>query len=110
MTSETVIPQQTVSAVVTTANIDAQILKTAGQRRINIVWEVTQAIIALGVIGVTLYVNAVTAIFITKFIEIQSSALMQLNVMAAIITGFYFGRTNHQRVGGVGGDSVDTGR
>ena len=33
---------------------------------------------------------------------------MQLNVLAAIVVGFYFGRTNHQRVGGVGGDDAGT--
>jgi hypothetical protein len=31
---------------------------------------------------------------------------MQLNVLAALVTGFYFGRTNHQRTGGVGGDAA----
>ncbi len=42
--------------------------------------------------------------------QAASSALMQLNVMAALVTGFYFGRTNHERTGGVGGGSVMGGR
>ena len=90
------------------AKVDAQILRSAGQRRVNIVWEFTQAIIAISVLGVTLYVDAVTAIYIGHPNEVQSSALMQLNVLAAIVVGFYFGRTNHQRVGGVGGDDAGT--
>jgi hypothetical protein len=72
-----------------------------GQRRVNLVWEGTQAVIALGVIGTTLAVDGTIAIYGTSVTEISSSALMQLNVMAALVTGFYFGRTNHQRVGGV---------
>lgn len=82
----------------TTAEQDRHSL---GQRRVNLVWEATQAIIALSVIGVTLYVDGIIAIYGKTIVEIQSSALMQLNVMAALVTGFYFGRTNHERTGGV---------
>lgn len=72
-----------------------------GQRRVNLIWEGTQALIALSVIGATLGVDASVAVYGSGATEVQSSALMQLNVMAALVTGFYFGRTNHQRVGGV---------
>lgn len=81
-----------------------QDISHAGQRRINLIWEVTQAIIALGVIGATLFVDGYAAIHGNELNQIQSSALMQLNVMAALVTGFYFGRTNHQKQGGIGGD------
>jgi hypothetical protein len=27
-----------------------------------------------------------------------------------VVIGFYFGRTNHQKIGGVGGNSTDSGR
>jgi hypothetical protein len=74
---------------------------TLGQRRVNLLWESTQAIIALSVIGTTLYIDGIIAVHGKTMTELQSSALMQLNVMAALVTGFYFGRTNHQRVGGV---------
>ncbi len=62
---------------------------TFGQRRINLIWEGTQAAIALLLICAFVYsvLNA-----------IDSPAL---NNMLAIVVGFYFGRTNHQRIGGV---------
>lgn len=74
---------------------------TRGQRRVNLIWETTQAAIAIGVIGATLWVDSIIAVYGREASEISSSALMQLNVMSALVTGFYFGRTNHQRVGGV---------
>lgn len=74
---------------------------TAGQRSINRVWEYTQSFLAVSVVMVTLFVNAMIALYGMSISEISSSALMQLNVMGALIVGFYFGRTNHQRVGGV---------
>jgi len=77
--------------------------KSAGQRRVNIIWEGTQAVIAVSVIGTTLFVDGYVAMYGGELAAVQSSALMQLNVMAALVTGFYFGRTNHQRTGGVGG-------
>lgn len=71
-------------------------------------WEMTQTIIALGVVGATLYVNAVVTLRTAELVASQASALMQLNVMAALVTGFYFGRTNHTKVGGIrSGDHVD---
>ncbi len=77
--------------------------KSAGQRRINIIWEVTQAVIAVSVVMTTLYVDARVALAAIDLSAAQNSGLMQLNVMAALVTGFYFGRTNHQRQGGIGG-------
>jgi hypothetical protein len=78
---------------------------TASQRNINRVWEYTQSFLAISVIVVVLGVNASVAIYGKSVSEISSSALMQLNVLGALVVGFYFGRTNHQRVGG-----VDVGR
>ena len=92
------------------ALISEQELKTAGQRRVNILWEVTQSAIALAVVVVTLYVNAAVALRAVEMIASQQSGLMQLNVMAALVTGFYFGRTNHTRQGGVGGAQIGESR
>ncbi len=83
--------------------------KSASQRRINLIWEYTQAIIAGAVIGTTLLVDARVALWTgMNASEYSSAAMMQLNVMAALVTGFYFGRTNHQRTGGVGGELAGT--
>lgn len=87
--------------------------KTLGQRRINMVWELTQALIAGSVVGTTLWVNGAIALNrdVASIVnQAASSALMQLNVMAALVTGFYFGRTNHERTGGVGGGAAVGGR
>jgi hypothetical protein len=87
--------------------VDEANRKTQGQRRINMVWEATQALIAIGVVGTALMANGAVALSreITAASQASSSALNSLNVMAALVTGFYFGRTNHERVGGVGGDA-----
>ncbi len=81
---------------------------TAGQRFTSLIWESTQALIAIFVIGTTLYIDGRVALMTDTISQVQSSALMQLNVMAALVTGFYFGRTNHQKVGGVGGETAGT--
>jgi len=74
-----------------------------GQRRINLIWEVTQAVVALSVTMVTLYVSAALTLSAKGD---QAAALLLSNAFFLVI-GFYFGRTNHQRVGGVGGGAVD---
>src|SRR5687768_9171950 len=74
--------------------------RTGGQRRINLIWEITQAVVALAVTGCTLY----TAVTLTMRPATQgeAQALLLSNAFFLVI-GFYFGRTNHQRIGGVGG-------
>lgn len=64
----------------------------SGQRKINIIWEVTQAIIALSVTGQTLYVAG----RIATNTQDTSSFLLLSNAFFLVI-GFYFGRTNHAR-------------
>jgi hypothetical protein len=74
---------------------------SAGQRQINRIWEITQALIAGGVIGSVLYASVV----ITLRSDMDKTAFIFLTNIAFTIVGFYFGRTNHQKVGG-----VDVGR
>ena len=69
--------------------------KTFGQRRINLIWEVTQALIALLVASA-----AITAALKGQVSEMLGNAFF-------LVIGFYFGRTNHQRVGGVGARNED---
>jgi len=75
----------------------AAVLRTAGQRRINIIWELTQAIIALAVSLATLYVAGALALREMG----QTAAFLLLSNAFFLVIGFYFGRTNHQRTGGV---------
>ena len=76
--------------------------KAQGQRHINLVWELTQAIIALSVTTITLY----TASKLALFRPAETAAFLLLSNAFFLVIGFYFGRTNHQRVGGVGGDTA----
>lgn len=73
-------------------------LTTAGQRRINMIWETTQAIIA-GIVIVTNMV--VSVIFVIKRIPAGEYPLV-LSSSLFLIVGFYFSRTNHAAIGGMG--------
>lgn len=111
-------PKQTeIKKVETTARIDAEVLRTEDQRRISGIWERTQQIIALSVVEVTLIVIAIivstpgvaTVLGVPIPQEAQSAAqtgLVFLASIANLVIGFYFGRTNHSRSGGVGPEDV----
>lgn len=79
---------------------------TAGQRAINLIWETTQMKIALSVIWAALFAGTVLSMFggWLGLPEVQLAAVVFLFGVANLVTGFYFGRTNHQRSGGIGGD------
>lgn len=65
---------------------------TRGQRKINLIWEVTQAIVTIMIIGAH-----ITAVFVPVASQQAASALT--NVMMVVVT-FYYVRTNHKRTGG----------
>lgn len=85
--------------------------KTAGQRRVNLLWEWTQAIIAGSVVSVTLLVCFMLISRLGVPVAERDPALgaaingsfLLLSNITNLVIGFYFGRTNHQRTGGVGG-------
>lgn len=88
-------PNQDPVAPTTTTQED---LTTAGQRRVNLIWEYTQAFIAVVVILANMSVGVVFAlrrIPAGDYPGVLSSSLF-------LIVGFYFSRTNHQAIGGVG--------
>lgn len=74
-----------------------QDLVSAGQRRINLIWEYTQSIISV----VVVLSNMIVAVWdglhplAPAYPTILSSSLF-------LIVGFYFSRTNHAAIGGVG--------
>jgi len=77
---------------------------SAGQRTVNLIWETTQQKIALSVIWSSLFVAIVMVVLgsvlgIPK--ELIIAAAVFLFGVANLVTGFYFGRTNHQKIGGV---------
>lgn len=73
----------------TTAESD---LRTAGQRKINLIWEYSQAAIAL-----TVVLANVVYVFARMYREGPVDSMLS-NAFFLVI-GFYFGRTNHARMG-----------
>lgn len=91
------VPQTTARSVAAKASVDAEMLRTEDQRRISGIWERTQQVIALSVV--------LTSLFVSAYLAIQpggNSSYVFLASVANLVIGFYFGRTNHQRVGGAG--------
>jgi len=85
---------------------------TAGQRAVNLLWETTQRDIARWVIGAALLVAGILAIG-GRYLgstELQLAGAVFLFGVANLVTGFYFGRTNHQRQGGIGGNQTTESR
>jgi hypothetical protein len=74
-----------------------QDLTHEGQRRINLIWERTQATIALFVVFATLGVAGYLAV---KDPQFQIPTIF--SVAFGTVVGFYFSRTNHAAIGGVG--------
>ena len=73
-------------------------LTTAGQRRINLIWEWTQSIVTICVVLTNMVVAAVNAVSgrgMQEHPAILSSSLF-------LILGFYYSRTNHAAIGGIG--------
>jgi hypothetical protein len=72
----------------------------AGQRRVNLIWEVTQAVVALIIVlcnmGMFILIGWQAAN--NKIVTMPEG----LTDAMFIIIGFYFGRTNHSATGGVG--------
>jgi len=70
-------------------------LVTAGQRKINLIWEYTQSFIAISVVITTMIAGIVSMVY-----DIQIPTV--ISIAFGMITGFYFSRTNHSAIGGVG--------
>ena len=65
-------------------------LHSASQRKVNLIWEYSQSSIAL----IVVMANVLAVFFLPKDSPLLANAFF-------LIVGFYFGRTNHSRVGGV---------
>lgn len=65
--------------------------KTAGQRGVNLIWESTQAVVAITITGATIYCS------------VNSLESQVLSNAFTLIVALYFVRTNHTKTGGVGG-------
>lgn len=101
--STTVITQKG-DTVASPTSTEEENLVSASQRAVNLIWETTQMKIALSVIWAALVVAAVLAIggkLTGSTPDVQLAAVVFLFGVANLVTGFYFGRTNHTKVGGV---------
>ncbi len=70
-------------------------MTTAGQRRINLIWEYTQA-------GLAVFVIVGYAVVVSWCTIYGKEAPASLSLLTGHIVGFYFSRTNHASIGGVG--------
>lgn len=75
---------------------DAEILAVARHQRINMIWEYTQAYMAILVITTVLLSSAYIAMT-TKDDSKRDVALAFMIGLSNLVAGFYFGRTNHTR-------------
>lgn len=78
------------------ATIDADVLRTAAQRKINSIWEITQALIALSVTITTLGTCAYLVTHADKDNSAMGAFLLLSNVFFLVV-GTYFQRTNHTK-------------
>lgn len=72
----------------------------AGQRRVNLIWETTQAILAVSVTFATLYIAGSLALRGQTNLGDHGAFLLLSNAFFAIVST-YLTRTNHSRTGGV---------
>ena len=74
-----------------------QNLTLEGQRRVNLIWEYTQAFIAVMVVISTM-IAGISCGFHGRGEQVPTI----LSVAFGTVVGFYFSRTNHAAIGGVG--------
>jgi hypothetical protein len=75
----------------------------AGQRKINMVWESTQAVIAVLVV----ITNMIVAAYQGLNYGSNETHPVVLSSSLFLIVGFYFARTNHSQIGGTGRKATD---
>lgn len=76
---------------------DEEALLKVGQRRINLIWETTQAIVAIVVTVATLFVAAKLALSE----KAETAAFLLLSNAFFVVISTYLTRTNHTKQGGV---------
>lgn len=90
------IPERCRTCPAITPHQEEQARVSVGQRKVNLLWERTQAAIAIFVVVATLSIGGWLAIVGGKEIPTIFS------VAFGTVVGFYFSRTNHSSIGGVG--------
>lgn len=103
--------RRTLSKPLPAKTTEQEDIVTAGQRRINLIWEHTQAAIALMVCLCTMAAGMITVIATMFYDKADAQIPTILAVAFGTVIGFYFSRTNHTAIGGIGKKDiqVDTG-
>ena len=89
---------------------DETSLRTSGQRKINLIWEITQATVTILVVSATLFVAGALVLSDGESNDNRAAAFLLLSNGFFMIVTAYYQRTNHTRTGGVGGRNVETDR
>lgn len=75
---------------------DAEVLAVERHQKINLIWEYTQAYMAILVI--TTVLGSATYIAVTTKDDAKRNVALAFMIgLANLVAGFYFGRTNHTR-------------
>jgi len=82
---------------------EQQDLMVAGQRRINLIWEYTQSVVAILVVAT----NMIVAIIFVMYKLPSNDYPFILSASFFLVVGAYFQRTNHQNVGGIGRKRIE---
>lgn len=93
---EIVPPTETAQELQATRASDAEQLAVERHQKINMVWEYTQAYMAILVITTVLLASCYIAIT-TNNDNHRGDGLLFMTGLANLVAGFYFGRTNHTR-------------
>lgn len=72
-------------------------LTTAGQRRVNLVWEYTQSFVTVLVVITNMVVAGINSV---KGVAHEHPVILSSSLF--LILGFYYSRTNHAAIGGIG--------
>lgn len=86
-------------------------LTLASQRGINLIWETTQSQIARYVVIGTLAANTLIVLLSMMMSRdltaAQALGLGFINSICTGVTSFYFSRTNHAAIGGIGAKPIE---
>jgi hypothetical protein len=99
----TIVEKATAIATATAAKagVVETAMQTAGQRKTNLIWERTQSIIALAVV-ITTCIGVLALRYLAMGVtEFDTKFPAEWWTIVGLVIGFYFGRTNHERLGGV---------
>ena len=94
--SDVVPPRESAQEIKATRASNAEQLAVERHQKINMIWEYTQAYMAILVITTVLTISCYVAIT-AKEDNQRVAALLFMTGLANLVAGFYFGRTNHTR-------------